>query len=101
MKTVFRSITAPALALFVAAALLAPAGAQAAPKHAATCNMPGMTAKTTGVPPSIAAIKLPITFVCKHCGIKMTIKTQADWLKPCPACPCGTAAWQCYPTKGK
>ena len=103
MNKVFRSIVVvPGLALIMTAALLAPAGAQTkvSVKH---CTMTGMSSMhpVAAVPASIAAIKLPCTFTCKHCGIKMTIKTPADWLKPCPACPCGTAAWQCYPTKGK
>ena len=108
MNKIIRSTITLGLVLIAASALLVPASAQTkiGVKHAATpavaTSMSSMHMQAVdAVPPSISAIKLPVTFVCKHCGIKMTIKTPADWLKPCPACPCGTASWQCYPSKGK
>ncbi|HZT44372.1 MAG TPA: hypothetical protein VFA07_19560 [Chthonomonadaceae bacterium] len=41
------------------------------------------------------APKLPVTFVCKHCKIKMTVKTAADWNKKCWVCPCKVKAKAC------
>lgn len=47
------------------------------------------------------ADKLPVTYVCKHCKIKMTVKTQADYKKKCWVCPCKTTALACKPDAGK
>ena len=48
----------------------------------------------------VPTVPLPYTFVCSHCGMKITIKTQSDWTKPCQMCACGVPAYQCLP-KGK
>ncbi|HLV79516.1 MAG TPA: hypothetical protein VKT32_04515 [Chthonomonadaceae bacterium] len=41
------------------------------------------------------APKLPATFVCRHCKIKMTVKKAADWNKTCWVCPCKVKAKAC------
>lgn len=103
-----RALMVSGLALALVTGLLLPVWAQDSSgtkqtKAAVKCSaasMPAQSPDVTSLPPQIAKIKLPVTFVCKHCGIKMTIKATADWLKPCPVCPCATQAWKCYPTKG-
>ena len=47
------------------------------------------------------AEKLPVTYVCKHCNIKMTVKNQADYKKKCWVCPCKTTALACKPDDKK
>ena len=56
-----------------------------APKAAAA-----KTAKTT------PDVKLPFTFNCQHCQMKITIKTAADWSKDCGPCACGVSNLECY-----
>lgn len=43
------------------------------------------------------SVKLPYSFTCIHCKLKMTIKTAADWEKPCWVCPCKAKAVDCQP----
>jgi hypothetical protein len=95
MKKLVRLIFVSALVLFVSGTMIASA-------HAQPTASSGLASSTTAAKPApkIPNVKLPCTFVCKHCGIKITVKTAADWLKPCPACPCGTSIAECYPTKG-
>lgn len=71
----------------LAALVLAFAVAAAVPAYADTA------AKAQ---PQAPAVKLPYTFVCPHCGMKITIKTEADWFKSCMPCPCGTNNLGCY-----
>jgi hypothetical protein len=52
-------------------------------------------------PKSGGAEKFPVTFVCKHCKIKMTAKSAADYKKKCWVCPCKTTAQACKPDAGK
>jgi len=58
---------------------------------------PDPNAKT----PAIPDVTYPYTFVCAHCGIKITVKTKDDWLKPCPVCPCSTTTLACLPKAKK
>jgi hypothetical protein len=88
MKVTLISLVA---ALLVAACLSVASVAQTTPMAASTTKAVAHT--------KIPNVKLPYTFVCKHCGLKITVKTAADWLKPCPVCPCGTLTVDCLPTK--
>jgi hypothetical protein len=56
--------------------------------------VPAATAATSTQ--TIPDVKYPFTFVCAHCGIKITLKSKDDWSKPCAACPCGTTNLGCY-----
>ena len=58
----------------------------------------GAIAKVAHTPPAVA---LPYTFICPHCGIKITIKTAADWNKDCNSCACGKTNLGCYFEKKK
>jgi hypothetical protein len=44
----------------------------------------------------IPDVKLPFTFTCPHCSMKITIKTKDDWKKDCPDCACGVNNLGCY-----
>jgi hypothetical protein len=44
----------------------------------------------------IPDVKLPFTFTCPHCSMKITIKTKDDWTKDCPDCACGVNNLGCY-----
>lgn len=57
-----------------------------------TCPAPG-AGKAKEVLPDV---QYPFTFTCKHCGMKITIKTPADWDKPCYGCACGANNIDCY-----
>lgn len=43
----------------------------------------------------------PVTYACKHCNIKMTVKKPADSKKLCWVCKCKKPASACRPTKAK
>lgn len=45
--------------------------------------------------------KFPVTYVCKHCKIKMTVKSAAEYKKTCWVCKCKTTALACKPDEKK
>ena len=49
----------------------------------------------------LPSVTLPYTFVCPDCGLKITIKAQADWKKDCPVCACGKTSLSCYHDRKK
>ncbi len=57
---------------------------------------PGKAAKSAKTTPALPSVTLPYTFVCPDCGLKITIKTAADWKKDCPVCACGKTSLSCY-----
>lgn len=53
-------------------------------------------ASSTKTAKALPDVKLPFTFTCQHCGLKITIKTVADWSKDCSMCACGVTNLGCY-----
>jgi hypothetical protein len=54
------------------------------------------TTKTATAAKTAPDVTLPYTFTCPHCGMKITIKTAADWNKSCQTCACGKTNLGCY-----
>jgi hypothetical protein len=67
-------------------------GAKSGDKSCPSCPAPDPKAGK----PAIPDVTYPFTFVCTHCGMKITIKSAADWNKPCLPCACGLKNIQCY-----
>jgi hypothetical protein len=54
--------------------------------------------------PKSVKVKLPATFACKHCKMKLSVKKAADWKSTCNVCPCKQTKAACFPgdkPKGK
>ena len=84
----------------------APATAPAAtPATPAAATKPAPAAKPAALPvvnvdPNAPPdVTYPYTFICVHCGMKMTVKSKADWKKSCDQCACGMAFTDCRPKK--
>ena len=61
-----------------------------------------LTLSFAGQTPVAAAGKsAPLTFACKHCNLKMTIKQSSDLKKKCWVCMCKKAASACKPSAKK
>ncbi len=65
------------------------------------CSSPNDSMKPSKKLPAIPDVKYPYTFICDHCGIKVTVKSPADWMKPCPACECSVHTIDCLPKPKK
>ena len=85
----------PFVTFMLGAALLLPATLSFADSTAPSTAK----AATTAPSPSATDVTYPYTFVCVHCGMKMTIKSKADWGKGCNACACGMKSSDCLPKK--
>jgi len=83
-------------ALFVAPLFFVPSSLAFADSSLQT-NLAPMDTKSAPATLVIPDVTYPYTFVCVHCGIKITVKSKADWMKPCPVCPCGTTTLGCLP----
>jgi hypothetical protein len=70
--------------------------------HKAVANSLGVrrsTALLSHVKSGSKHAAYPYTFMCKHCGAKMTITCAADLKKACGVCACGENASKCVGTK--
>lgn len=78
MKSVTGTLAQCLATVVVCAVLLIPAGAQ-----------------------KKAAEKFPVTYACKHCKIKMTVKDKKELKKTCWVCKCKKTAEACRPDAKK
>ena len=67
--------------------------AYASGKKVCTPDTKAAASKTSKAIPDV---KLPFTFNCQHCQMKITIKTADDWSKSCGPCACGVTNLECY-----
>jgi len=51
---------------------------------------------SSAAPAAAPEVKLPYTFICPHCDMKITVKSKDEWAKSCTPCPCGTTNLGCY-----
>ncbi len=57
---------------------------------------PGTKTSAAKTSKALPDVKLPFTFNCQHCQMKITITTAADWSKSCGPCACGVTNLECY-----
>ena len=69
------------------------------PSYAESTKAPAKDAKAAKT--AAPDVVLPYTFVCPDCGMKITIKTPADWNKDCLTCACNKTNLGCYHDKKK
>lgn len=82
--------------MLVAIAVLLPTTISYADNSAPAKTTPAATAV---VPKGAPDVTYPYTFTCSHCGIKMTVKSPAEWKMGCDACACGMKKSDCAPKK--
>lgn len=86
----------------IAALLAATLGACGSMAFADTSATPAPAAKASDSKLApIPDVKYPYTFVCAHCGIKITVNAKEDWTKPCAVCPCCVTNQACLPKPAK
>lgn len=56
-------------------------------------------AAKSGAAQTAPVVTLPYSFICPHCGLKITIKTASDWNKDCATCACDKTNLGCYHEK--
>ena len=83
--------------------LLVPLGALAltAALPSLSAAAPASSTKTAKAALVAPDVKLPYSFTCPDCGMKITIKTPADWNKDCLTCACNKTNLGCYHDKKK